>query len=107
MSVVLVNPFVVYDGREEQFLSLWDQTNALFKLHPGYISARLVKSRPQQMAGQMPPFTHINIAEWESAEAYGMALMNPMLLPLMAGYAAVCTLQPALYDEVRNDERGG
>jgi len=104
MAVVLINPFVVFEGQEETFLTLWDQTHRISRLSPGYVSVRLMKARPQQVAGQMPAFTHVNVAEWDSAQSYAMALANPALVPLAAAYAAVCTFQPALYEVIRETD---
>ena len=96
--VILVNPFRVFDGREPEFLALWDATNAIFRRKPGYRSARLVRASSEQPPGEYAPFTHVNVAEWDSAEAYAAALRAPELRRLGGRYLKVSTLDPALYE---------
>ncbi|MEM7665829.1 MAG: antibiotic biosynthesis monooxygenase [Pseudomonadota bacterium] len=100
--ILLINPFRVFDGRETEFLDLWDQTGAIFRRSEGYISARLCKASREQPPGQRAPFTHINVAEWESTELYSEALANPEVRRLGKAYAKVCTFDPALYEIVRD-----
>ncbi|MFN3352189.1 MAG: antibiotic biosynthesis monooxygenase family protein [Brevundimonas sp.] len=102
MTVVLINPFIVFDGREAEFLELWDQTQAIFSSKPGYRSARLVRARAEQPPGERAPFTHVNVAYWDAAEAYAQALTDPDLRRLGGRYLKVCTFNPALYDIVRD-----
>lgn len=100
--VLLVNPFRVFEGKEAEFLALWDQTSAIFRAKPGFISAKLLRANAQQAPGQEPPFTHVNVAEWESAEAYAEALCDPQLRALGGSYLEVCTFDPALYKAMRS-----
>lgn len=100
--VLLINPFTVFDGREAAFLELWDQTEAIFRAAPGYGSARLCRALGDQPSGRPAPFTHVNVAEWESAEAYRAALANPALRRLGGRYPAVSTFNPALYEIIRS-----
>ncbi|MDW4497884.1 antibiotic biosynthesis monooxygenase [Sulfitobacter sp. D35] len=100
--ILLINPFRVFKGKETEFLDLWDQTGNIFRRSEGYISARLCKASQEQPSGQTAPFTHINVAEWESAELYAEALANPDLRRLAGAYAKVCTFDPALYEIVRD-----
>lgn len=99
--VLLVNPFRVFEGKEAEFLALWDQTSAIFKAKPGFVSAKLLRAHPSQAPGQTPPFTHLNVAEWDSPEAYAEALKDPELRRLGGRYAQVCTFDPALYQALR------
>lgn len=102
MTVVLINPFSVFEGREAEFLSLWDQTQAIFAAKPGYVSARLVRALAEQPPGERAPFTHVNVAYWDSAAAYAAALTDPDLRRLGGRYLKVCTFNPALYEVVRD-----
>lgn len=99
--VLLVNPFRVFEGKEAEFLALWDQTSAIFKGKPGFISAKLLRALPEQPPGETAPFTHVNVAEWESPEAYADALSDPELRKLGGRYLQVCTFDPALYQALR------
>ena len=99
--LVLINPFTVFDGEEDAFLALWDQTNAIMSTAPGYISARLVRAADHQAPGHQAPFTHVNVAEWQSLETYKAALANPAVRKLAGEYIKVCTFDPAVYEVVR------
>jgi len=99
--VLLVNPFRVFEGKEAEFLALWDQTSAIFRSKPGFISASLLRALPEQAPGQDAPFTHVNVAEWASPEAYAEALQDPALRKLGGQYRKVCTFDPALYQALR------
>ncbi|NJM35904.1 MAG: hypothetical protein HC850_15800 [Rhodomicrobium sp.] len=105
MSVVLLNPFRVFDGKEAEFLDLWDRTNRIFAAKSGYLHARLVKALDDQPPGQSAPFTHANIAIWESARAYAEALADPELRRLAGLYRQVCTFDPALYEVIRDMDK--
>lgn len=102
MTAILINPFTVFDGCESEFLELWDLTGAIFQAAPGYVSARLCRALEQQPPGQKAPFTHINVAEWQSATLYARALGDPELRRLAIRYRRVCTFDPALYEVIRD-----
>ncbi|MBV6633519.1 MAG: antibiotic biosynthesis monooxygenase [Alphaproteobacteria bacterium] len=101
-GVVLVNPFTIFDGKEDAFLALWDQTEPLFREHPGYGRARLLRAIPGQVANQKAPFTHVNIAEWRSAADYEEALRHPDLRKIGGQYLKISTFNPALYEVIRD-----
>ena len=98
MSVYLVNTFEVFEGREAEFLDLWQQTGALFRASDGFISAELLKSMPPTLKELAPTYSHINFARWQSEDAYLRALQNKTIRKLGPAYAEVCTFRPALYD---------
>ncbi|MEM7641847.1 MAG: antibiotic biosynthesis monooxygenase [Pseudomonadota bacterium] len=100
--ILLINPFRVFDGREAEFLNLWDQTGDIFRRSDGYISARLCRAAAEQPPGQTAPFTHINVAEWQSSELYRRALLDPDIRRFAGAYARVCTFDPALYEVIRD-----
>ena len=68
MSVTFINQFVVPDGRDEAFLTLWRQVNEYMCQQPGYVAHRLGRA-------VMPNATHrfANIATWESQQAWQSA----------------------------------
>lgn len=100
--VILINTFTVFDGKEEVFLDLWERTGAIFQESSGYMSARLCRALADQPPGQKAAYTHVNVAEWASADAYQDALQNPALRKLVGEYAKVCTFSPALYEIIRD-----
>jgi len=67
--VVLINPFSVPQGQEEEFIKTWKQTAQLMKNEPGFIDTKLHRSLDPDAR-----FQFINIALWESAEAWRTAM---------------------------------
>lgn len=69
MSVILINPFEVPEGKESEALALWDMAAEFFRKQPGFISTRLHKA-----IVPWARFYLINVAEWESVQLYEAAL---------------------------------
>ena len=63
--VVLVNCFVVPEGRDETFLDLWTETSEYFRAQPGFVSLKLHRA-----ASVDAQYRYVNIATWESAAHY-------------------------------------
>jgi heme-degrading monooxygenase HmoA len=59
--VILINPFEVPAGKEEQFLKAWNEAAELLRHVPGFRSTRLHESLDPQAK-----FRFVNVAEWES-----------------------------------------
>ena len=95
-NVIVINPFEVPRGREDKALSMWDTFAEYFRRQPGYISTKLHKATPDAK------FHLINIAEWESAEAFQAALDNPELLDIAKELPNDMPHYPGLYEVVRN-----
>lgn len=70
--VVLINPFVVPKGEEEEFVKKWSEISDLFKSTPGFINAKLHRS-----LNPNAPFAFVNIARWESLAAFKAAVTSP------------------------------
>ena len=93
-NVVLINTFVVPIAMEEPFLNWWRLLKPTFAAHPGFVSAKLHRSLDQNER-----YRFINIAEWESTEAYRRALTSlwsSVPKPTIAGME----WHPALYEVV-------
>lgn len=76
MSVILINPFEVPEGKEEEALVFWDQAADFMRKQPGFISTRLHKA--------IEPWAHfglINVAEWESVEHFEAVINSEMTAP--------------------------
>lgn len=67
-SVVLINVFAVSSQMEEEFLKTWNQTCEHIRQASGFIDTTLHRSLDPNAK-----FQFINIAHWESAEAYHAA----------------------------------
>lgn len=87
-TVVLINPFSVPKGREEEFIKMWNETAERMKNEPGFIETKLHRSLDPDAR-----FQFINIAHWESQEAWQAAVSKVRIseqhLPIEAN--------PALY----------
>ncbi len=71
MSVTLINVFSVSPEIEAQFLQSWHQTAEQMKQQPGFIDTKL--HRNLEEGGK---YKFINVAHWESAEAFRTAQSN-------------------------------
>ncbi|MBW4447614.1 MAG: antibiotic biosynthesis monooxygenase [Spirirestis rafaelensis WJT71-NPBG6] len=88
--VVLINVFSVPQGSEEQFIKVWTEALELMKNEPGFIDAKLHRSLEKDAR-----FQFINVAHWESPEAWKNAFSKPQLKAV--GSQALFEENPALY----------
>ena len=95
-NVTVINPFEVPQGREEEALSMWEVFADYFRQQPGYISTELHKA-----IGDGAKFHFINIAKWESAEAFQAALGKPELGEIAKGLPDDIPHYPGLYEVIR------
>lgn len=65
MSVILLNPFDVSAGKENEALALWERTAEAMRKSPGFISTRLHRAISPDAR-----FRPINMAEWESPQHF-------------------------------------
>ena len=63
--VVLVNSFVVPEGRDERFLELWTETSEYFRAQPGFVSLKLHRA-----VSTDAQYRYVNVATWDSAAHY-------------------------------------
>ena len=68
-TVVLINPFEVPPEAEDRFVPAWRQAAEYMRRQPGFVSSRLHKA-----ASSDARFGFINVAEWESPEAFQAAV---------------------------------
>ena len=71
-NVVLINPFEVPAGKEEEFLQGWEAARDFMQRQKGYVSTRLHRSLTPSAR-----FRFINIAEWETPADFQAALNHP------------------------------
>lgn len=96
MAVILINPFEVPEGREAEALQDWDAAAEYLRKQPGYISTKL-----HEAIGPGSKFHFINVAEWESAEAFQTAVGSAELRALAQHAVDNFPHHPALYRLVR------
>jgi heme-degrading monooxygenase HmoA len=95
-SVILINPFEVPEGREDECLSFWEKAAEYMRRQPGYISTRLHPA--------IAPGTHfplINVAEWASKEHFEAAINKEEFKNLITPYMEICPHYPGLYEVIR------
>src|SRR5262245_9937925 len=92
MSVVLINSFEVPAGREDEFFTAWRRVADHLASAPGYQWTRL-----HHNVGPPARFTFVNVAGWESPEAFRAALSSDSTAPLLAGLSDFAA-HPALYE---------
>ena len=95
MSVILINPFEVPEGTDdEQFLSGWQRAADYMREQPGFVNSRLHRALAPDAR-----FRFINVAEWESPQAFQAAVTSDEFREIAkdAGPSS-----PALYEVVRS-----
>jgi heme oxygenase (mycobilin-producing) len=91
--VTLINAFTVSQGKEEEFIRLWNETANLMKKEPGFIDTKLHRSLSAEAQ-----FPFINVAHWESKETWQHAIdSNPELQNWWQQIALIAEAHPALY----------
>ncbi len=95
MSVILINPFEVPQGTDdEQFMRGWERAADYMRRQPGFLGTRLHRAlRPDAR------FRFINVAEWESPDAFQAAVTSEEFREVAKGAGPGC---PALYEVVRS-----
>ncbi len=95
MSIILINPFEVPEGtNDEDFLRGWERAADYMRQQPGFVSTRLHRA-----LGPDARFRFVNVAEWESPQAFQAAVGSGQFREIAQGAAAG---SPALYEVVRN-----
>ena len=96
-GITLINAFEVPADKLEDTIAFWEKARDFLQTQPGYISTALHQSIDEQSR-----FRLINVAKWESAEAFMAASKNMRAqasLPKIDGLVA----NPALYFVIRSD----
>jgi heme-degrading monooxygenase HmoA len=94
--VILINPFGVPKGREDECLAFWEKAAAYMKRQPGFIATRLHRAISPEAR-----FHFINVAEWQSAEHFQAAVGREEFKRLVEPYMEVFPHYPGLYEVIR------
>ena len=114
MSVILINPFQIAPAQESAFVQSWKETAAVFAQKAGYLDTRLHRALDSSAR-----FRFVNVAHWESAEAWSEAMKtfpprekdmpgveaNPALYNLVEG-GSPDPVKPSVEDDLRTIEQG-
>ena len=95
-KVILINPFEVPEGREDECLAFWEKAAEYMRHQPGFISTRLHKAVSPEAR-----FHFINVAEWESAEHFQTVIESEAFKELTAPYMELFPHYPGLYKVIR------
>ena len=95
-KVILINPFDVPNGREEECLKAWEKAAAYMRSQPGFISTKLHRAISPDAR-----FHFINVAEWESPDLFQAAINSEQFRRLTAGTQEAFPHYPGLYEVVR------
>ena len=93
--LVLINAFEVPADEAGQFIAAWEKTRDYLQSQPGYVDTEL-----HQAVTPGADFPFVNVARWESAEAFLTATQSPGFRESAAGLAGYRP-HPALYRIVR------
>jgi heme oxygenase (mycobilin-producing) len=91
-SVILINPFEVADGADDEFLAGWERARGFLREQLGYLGTRLHRSIYSPVE-----FRYVNRGAFATAEEFGRAISDPEF----PGWAMPYKAHPMLYDVVR------
>ncbi len=97
MSVILINPFEVPEGADDEgFLRGWERAAEYMREQPGFVSSHLHRA-----VGPDARFRFVNVAEWASPQDFRAAVTSERFREIAkdAGPSS-----PALYEVVRSLE---
>ena len=95
MSVILINPFEVPAGTDdEEFLRGWERAADYLREQPGFQSSHLHRALAPDAR-----FRFINVAQWASPQEFQAAVTSEQFRELAKGAGAG---SPALYEVVRS-----
>ena len=100
-QVILINPFIVPEGKLEESIKYWESHRDFLKNQPGYVSTKLHQALQDQSFLGEATYQLINIAVWESQEAFNLAAQK---MRAELGNTGVEGLRgdPGLYDVIRD-----
>ncbi len=96
MAVILINPFEVPEGKEDEAVAFWEMAAGIMRRAPGFISTKLHKA---VVPGAR--FALINIAEWESVEHFVAVTQSEEFKTAIAPYLETFPHYPGLYEVIR------
>ena len=94
-NVVLINPFEVEEGKEDEFLRRWQQAADHMRTQPGFVNTRLHRAVLPDAR-----FRFVNVAEWRSAKDWQAAMSSSRIRALREEWSWPPSY-PSLYEVVR------
>ena len=96
MSVILINPFEVPEGKEEEALAFWEEVADYMRKQPGFISTQLHRAIVPWARFQL-----VNVAEWSSVAHFEAAINSEEFKKLTDPYMDIFPHYPGLYEVVK------
>lgn len=96
-EVTLINAFEVPDRQLEETIEAWEAARDFLSAEPGYVSTALHQAITPDARFQL-----VNIAIWESPEAFAAATARMRELEIMPPIGGL-RYHPALYTVIRSD----
>ena len=94
-NMILINPFQApQDQSDDEFLAWWERAAGYLRSQPGFVSARLHRAVTPDAK-----FRFVNVAEWESPQAFRAAVTSEGFRRLGNGTPPN---HPALYEVVKS-----
>lgn len=94
-NVVLINPFEVPEGKEDEALQMWKRAADFMRQQPGFISTKLHKAITPNAR-----FHLVNVAEWETVEHFQSVSNNAEFQRIIAGSMEAYPHYPGLYQAI-------
>ena len=94
-NIVLINPFEVPEGKEEEALQMWKRAADFLRQQPGFISTKLHKAIVSSAR-----FHLVNVAEWETAEHFQAASKSAEFQSIVEGSMEAYPHYPSLYQVI-------
>jgi len=95
-AALLINTFEVPSGADESFLADWERAHDFLLSQPGYRSSQLHKS--VELGAD---FRYINVAVWDSEDAFRAATSRPEFRDISTEYP----FHSSFYEVVSADQR--
>ncbi len=96
LSVTVINPVVVPQGKEKEALDIWEKYSEYFGKQPGFISAKLHRS-----VNPKAKFHLISVAKWKSSKDFLRALNNEDIKKIGNGFPEDMPHYPSMYEIIR------
>jgi heme-degrading monooxygenase HmoA len=94
-NVVLINPFEVQEGKEDEFLHWWQQAADHMRVQPGFVGTRLHRAVLPDAR-----FPFVNVAEWKTMQDWQAAMSSSRMRELREAWPWPPSY-PSLYEVVR------
>lgn len=91
--MVFINTFHVAPAEVDDFMEAWRTDGEFMKRQPGYVSTQLHR-------GTAGSTTFINVAEWDSVEAFRTAASQPEFQASLSRYPDSSVASPHIFTKV-------